>query len=268
MRLIFIGGGNMAQAIFKKLDYTKYSIIVIQRNPSKLAQLIAQYPAIKCFADVSEIQIVTTDILFLTVKPQDAQIVCAQIRNLSIQDNLIVSLMAGISCDSLTKWLHNKHLIRVMSNIAAEVSQAINAIYFSTPNLQQDNILKIFAAIGTNYVFTTEEIIDKMTIIGGSGPIYILLLIEILTNVFTKEFEFEALQSHNLVINLLKGCLAVIENNPTINVAQLMAKIVSKKGTTQAILDSLRQNNFADIINNSVLAGYNRAKELATTYKN
>ena len=79
-KLIFLGGGNMAEAIFAKLITEFKNIIVIQRNQTKLDRLKILYPSITVCANLDIIPN-NNDIVFIAVKPQDAEDLCEQYKN-------------------------------------------------------------------------------------------------------------------------------------------------------------------------------------------
>lgn len=265
-KIIFIGGGNMAEAIFAKLETTLFEIIVIQRNDAKRNTLGNKYPDIKF---ISTLNFYTTenDIIILAVKPQDAKITIASIQA-QIKSSTIVSVMAGITANTLYNWLDNHKVARCMPNTPATLGLGATGIYFSNniDEKHKQQIQDIFSGIGKSYVFDCESFIDKITPVGASSPAFVYYFIESLIATAINKFGFNDNDARDITLQVIKGSLAMIETNPDISIEQLRANVTSKKGTTEAGVNVFEQANFKHIIEEAEIACYNRAVELGTLF--
>lgn len=262
MRIIFIGGGNMAESIFSRLH--NHEIIVIQRNLQKIERLKTQYPEI-IFKPELDLITRADDLIFLAIKPQDAKIACHKIKQF-IQNSTIVSVIAGINCHSLGKWLENSNICRTMPNTPSQLGIGVTAIYFTPKCNQQQLILDIFTNLGKVYTFNDEDKIDQMTAIAASSPGYIFYYIEALIKTAVEKFNFNPELAKDIILQVVKGSLAIIENNPDISIEQLRQNVTSKKGTTEQAINILERYNLYNIISEAEIACYNRAKELSQLY--
>lgn len=266
-RIIFIGGGNLAEAIFAKLDPTTVDIIVIQRNLQKITNLTDKYPHIQ-FATNLELDTTEEDIVILAVKPQDAKDACLSIAKL-ISKSTIVSVMAGIPVATLASWLDNQSLVRVMTNTPASVGYAASGIYFNNSiNAGTQQLIKrIFNNVGKAYIFDDEDFIDKITPVVACSPAYVFYFIESMIETAINRFGFSEHDAKEMVLQVMQGSLQIITQNPQISLGQLRSNVASKKGTTQRAIDVFDKYNLKQIINEAETAAYNRAIEMANTFK-
>ncbi len=263
--LVFIGGGNLAEAIFSKISALNlYNISVTQRNSTKLAQLQAKYPHIIFFSNLN-IELSSQDIVFICVKPQDAKNTCNELKYLLTKPT-IVSVMAGVSIDSLTSWCSNSQIIRAMPNVLATIGYGVTGV-FCNDNITKtriDNILSIFNTLGKTFILDNEDYINKITTAAASSPAYVFYFLEALISSLIK-LGFNKDMAQEIILQVSKGSLALLDTN--INeksISELRQSITSKNGTTQAAIQVLEQSGFNEIINNAIIAGYNRANELST----
>jgi pyrroline-5-carboxylate reductase len=262
MKVIFIGGGNMAEAIFSKLNCD--NLIVVQRNSQKLENLKTRYPQIK-FVPRLDFTADPDDIVFLSIKPYDAEEACNEIAQYT-KDSTIVSIVSGITCHTLSNWLDNQKVCRSMPNTPASIGLGATAIYFTPAVTKQQIILDIFNRLGNVYPFEDEDKINQMTAIAGSSPAYIFYFIEALINSAVNQFGLSPELAKDITLQVVKGSLSMIENNSSMAIEQLRSNVTSKKGTTEQAIKILEKHNFNDIINEAETACYNRAKELARMY--
>ena len=266
-KLIFLGGGNMAEAIFAKLTSMYSNIVVIQRNQSKLERLTKIYPSIIVAPNLNFIPD-TNDIVFIGVKPQDAKELCS-VNQDKLSNCIIVSLMAGIGINTLQNWLHNQRIVRIMSNTPAMIGIGVSGMYCkSSVDVEIENkIMQIMKQTGLVQKLNTEDDINKITAIAASSPAYLFYFLENMLNVAVNQFNFDAVQARQIILQVARGSIALIENNPQLSLGELRAKVTSKKGTTQAACEVFDQYNLAKIIAEAEEACYNRAIAISNEFK-
>ncbi|MCE3269332.1 MAG: hypothetical protein K0R49_1584, partial [Burkholderiales bacterium] len=262
MKIIFIGGGNMAEAIFSKLNDS--NIIVIQRNLSKLEKLKLQYPQIN-FLPKLDFNTKSDDLILLAIKPYDAEEACKNIQQYT-QSSSIISIVSGINCQSLGTWLNNAKICRAMPNTPSTIGLGATAIYFTPTINNKQNILDIFLKLGKIYQFESEDKIDQMTAMSGSSPAYIFYFIESLIQSAIEQFGLSPELAKDITLQVVKGSLGMIEANPSISIEQLRSNVTSKKGTTEQAIKVFENYNLNKIIYDAQTACYNRAKELARLF--
>lgn len=267
-KLVFLGGGNMAEAIFAGLiSNHNFKIEVVQRNPEKIALLQQKYPTIKV-SKTLEYPLTAQDILVLAIKPQQAKEACAAIKD-KISDCLLVSVMAGLRCQTIASWLNNPRIIRTMPSTPSSVNKGITAIY-SAPavsNSEQNLVKEIFAGIGMVYSAKEENIIDKIVPISSSAVAFLYYFLEGIIDNAVNSFGFNHEEATALVKQLLSGSTALLEANPDIAISEQRQRVTSKKGATEQGVLTFENNSLHDIINQAMLNCYNRTLEMAKEFE-
>ena len=113
--------------------------------------------------------------------------------------------------------------------------------------------------ITENFEIKTEDDINKVTAISGSGPAYFFLLADSLVRA-CGDLGFSAEDSHKLVGKTFRAAALLSKEG---DFASLIKKIASKKGTTEAAVKILKKKNLERIIQQAVQAAYKRAKALS-----
>ena len=264
MQIIFIGGGNMAEAIFAKLEKLTTDIVVVQRNIDKRTILAKKYSYIRFLPELDFIPD-EEDIIILAVKPQDAKEACGSLPEIK---GMIVSVMAGISTTTLSAWLNNLKIVRVMSNTPANLGLGASGIYFpeSISVNQRQAILDIMSCVGKTYIFDSEIFIERITPVAASSPAYVFYFIEAMIDAAVEQFGFTPEEARDITLQVFKGSLAMVEANPDTPIQQLRANVTSKKGTTEQAINYFDKLKLKQIIADAEVACYNRARELGTLF--
>ena len=177
-----VGGGNMAEAIIKGLILSKIchpnQLLISDIRPERLDYLKNTY-GIEVFRKNAEM-VSKSDIVILTVKPQDIETAIFEFRDALKDETLIISIAAGINTAFLRQCLAKEMpIIRVMPNTAALALASMSVI--SKGPHATDRHLEIaealFKGIGETLILP-EKMIDAVTGLSGSGPAYVCLFIE------------------------------------------------------------------------------------------
>jgi pyrroline-5-carboxylate reductase len=179
----FLGAGNMAGALIKGLLHSKghFEIWASDVKPERLAALEKAH-GIKTTLDNHEL-VRVSDVLVLAVKPQVIDRVLAAIEK-DVAHHLVVSVAAGVSIDALEARLpKSTRIVRTMPNTAATVLAGATAIAGGTHATEKDLEItrEIFKAVG-EVVVLEESQLDAVTGLSGSGPAYVMLMIEALAD--------------------------------------------------------------------------------------
>jgi pyrroline-5-carboxylate reductase len=261
MKIIFIGGGNMAEAIFSQLNKIYTDIVVVDHNESRTSYIKLNYPQIK-HSFTLDFTPQQDDVIFLAIKPKDAP---TSLPNLPLNNAIIISLIAGIDCATIAKYLKNNNITRVMTNTILQFGYGTSGIFFS-PNVNSQHrstIKKLFSAMGDNYELDTEEDVNKFVAIAGSAPAYVYYLIEGFIAIAQNEFGFSAEDSKAITLQIFKGSVTAIEKSPQNTISELRRKVTSPNGTTERAINVFNDEKINEILLKAVRACYNKAKELA-----
>jgi pyrroline-5-carboxylate reductase len=182
----FIGGGNMASALVKGLLHAKVvppeRIIVGDVNEERL-KLLRDKHGVRTTTDNAEL-VRDADVVVLSVKPQVIDKVLAAIGKNVRSSQLVVSVAAGVPVSAMEARLPDgARVVRTMPNTPATVDAGATAIAAGTHATPEDlDVAKqLFAAVG-RVVTLDETLLDAVTGLSGSGPAYVMLMIEALAD--------------------------------------------------------------------------------------
>lgn len=264
-KIIFIGGGNIAEAIFTKLKSNE--VVIIEHNELRLNYISTAYPNLLVRKSLDYIT-TEDDIVILAIKPQNAKETCINLQK-NIGASNILSVMAGITTNTLQNWLNTDKIIRAMPNTPGLQSIGVTGMYF-TQTIEdsiRSKITHIFNNIGICYTFKDEDYINKITAVASSSPAYVFYFIESLIDSAIKNFQFSDKDATDITLQVIRGSLEMVQKNRDIAITTLRHNVTSTGGTTAAAINILEENNFKKTINNAEIACYNRAIEIGNSYK-
>lgn len=264
-RILFIGGGNMTQALVSGLIANNYSadkLTVVDRHAEKRELLASQFK-INVAAELAT-NIGDADIIVLAIKPQSAKAACLQLRPfLKNKKPLILSVMAGITIQTLTSWLGEFPLVRAMPNTPALVKTGATGI-FADSKVNQEQKLQIEAlvsSIGISAWLENETQIDAITALSGSGPAYFFLMMEAMQNAAI-ELGLPEKIAKQFAIQTAHGASALAQSSEQ-SLANLRNNVTSKGGTTEAAITVFEQRHFSELVKIAMKAAKERAEILS-----
>lgn len=262
MKTVFIGAGKMATAIVQgivKLDVIQKEKISAVDISADARKAFTDTTGVACY-DSADKLLKDAQTVILAVKPQYAEEAVKVIAD-KCKDKLIISIAAGITLKTLSKWFNHSRIARAMPNTPLTVG--CGASVFAAGNEVTDNdrasISAIFEASGIVYELK-EELINAVTAVSGSGPAYIFEMIDAMTEAGVKCGLPEEL-ARTLTAQTVKGAgEMVLQEIGT--PCELRKAVTSPGGTTEAGLKVMDNQDFRGLINEVVKAALNRAIEL------
>ncbi len=264
----FIGGGNMAEAMIKGLLSASFieakNVFVSEPSEAKRDTLHAEYK-IKVSADNREL-VKKCDIIILAVKPQIVQKVLRDIASLVGRDKLVISIAAGVPIaimDDVLRGGKNKKfsIVRTMPNTPALVQEGVTAIA-SGEHVRKIDVKiahRIFEAVGRT-VDVEEDQLDAVTGLSGSGPAYIFMLIEALSDAGVK-MGLSREVANILTIQTVLGSAKLARESGK-HPGELKDMVTSPAGTTISGLHALEEGSFHTTLMNAVEDATLRSREL------
>lgn len=267
MKLGFIGGGNMAQALIIGLksqqglnqQFAMQDITVIELDANIRAEL-SKNLGINTTDCLSSIQ--ACDVVVLAIKPQQLPALAKALAPL-LHNQLVISIAAGIRLCDLSRWLGDyKTIVRAMPNTPAQIQAGITGLY-AMPNVSAVQISladQVLSAAGSTVWLNSEEQLDAVTAISGSGPAYVFYMIEALQQA-SIDLGLNEAQAKQLSIATFKGAslLADASSSP---IETLREQVTSKGGTTEQGLLSLQDSRVKQAIILAAQKACQRAKTL------
>ena len=263
-KILFLGCGKMGSILLANLvEISKIKprqIAVIKNNCDKaiFSHKKSWHDDLLIIDDSSDFPPdYCADIIFISVKPQDAILATSKLLNRKItsENTIFISILAGKTINFLEEifkqFVVEPKIVRTMPNLPIQHGKGIFA-YKMNKNLQQNDIAyleSIFSSFGELLLLENEELFNVVTAIFGSGPAYIFLLQEILVNIATKNGIKEE-QAVMLVNHLFFGSSLMVEkyiaDDAKLNLQSLIElreQVTSKKGTTESAIAILTQDN-------------------------
>jgi pyrroline-5-carboxylate reductase len=183
MNITFIGGGNMASAIIGGLiarGWDRQHLRAVEILPAARDKLEQSFE-IKTYAMASA-EALHADCVVLAIKPQQMREAAMQLVPL-VKNALIITIAAGIRGSDLARWLGgHMRIVRVMPNTPALVLAGISGMYATAGVSAEDRerAASILGAVGETVWVDSENDIDAVTAVSGSGPAYVFYFIEAL----------------------------------------------------------------------------------------
>jgi len=264
--ILLIGAGRMGGALLKGWIRTRIGpLTVVEPDPSPELRKLARTNHIqlhKSVEDVSE----RIRACVIAIKPQVFKSEAARFKSIAELSALIISIAAGTSTKLMREaWGDDVRIIRAMPNTPGSIGRGISALYATRIATDADRKLaqRLLAALGETLWVGKESLIDSVTAVSGSGPAYVFLLVEALT----EAAQAEGLPSHaadRLARATVSGAGALLEADGR-PAADLRLDVTSPGGTTEAALELLLSaDGLKPLITRAVRAARKRAEELAS----
>jgi len=262
-RVGFIGAGNMGETLIKGIlsgRLLKKNDLIVSDKEAKRRQYLKRKYGIETIRDNLEV-LRHSDVLILAVKPQDARGVLSGLKNELTEKKLVISIMAGVR----TKYIEGGgrvRVVRVMPNAPALVGSGLAAVSPGRFALKKDMMFakSIFACLG-DVIEIKESLLDVVTSLSGSGPAYIFYLVEALASAGVKR-GLKKETALRLARQTAFGSGRML-NESSLSLEQLIKKVASKGGTTEAALKVFEVQGLRKIIEQGMRAAEKRAKQLS-----
>ncbi|MEG8948149.1 pyrroline-5-carboxylate reductase [Rosettibacter firmus] len=265
MKISIIGCGNMGLTYARSfIQYHKTNcndLFLIAKN-SEHAKKLEELNLGTVFNGITQ-EALNTDVLILSVKPQDFLNVASSITNKINKETLVISILAGIKLKHLQTALNHEIIVRAMPNMPAQYGMGIT-VYIPSEKTNIHHISTVenlLSTTGRTFMIEDENLMDGVTALSGSGPAYFYYIVMIMIET-AKKMGFDESLASLLVKHTMHGAFHVI-NNSDLDLETLIKKVASKGGTTEAAFEILKKNNFAEILSSAILRAEERSRELA-----
>lgn len=264
-RIGFIGAGQMARALahgFVRAGLVRPErIVAFDPVPAAAQQFAAEIGAVQLVADNSAV-IRAADIVFLAVKPQSVSGVAQQLPESVPPGVLVVSIVAGLSLASMARLLGTTRLVRVMPNTPCLIGQGASGYALGPTATEADSQLvgQLLGAVGTA-LRLDEGLLDAVTGLSGSGPAYVYMLIEALSDGGVR-VGLPRATATALAAQTVRGAAEMVLTGGE-HPAVLKDRVTSPGGTTIAGLQALEEHGFRAAAIAAVQAATERARELS-----
>jgi len=265
MKVAVIGGGTMGGALVKSILRARLALkgdIVVSDVSRDRRDMIKKRHGV-AVTDNNVEAVEGTDAVILAVKPQEMAAVLSRLSG-HLASQLVISIVAGISLDTISQISKQSALVRAMPNTPAQVGKGMT-VWTSSGELaleKHDMARKILASMGEEMYLKDERYLDMATAVSGSGPAYVFLFIEALIDAgvhigLTRDM------AQMLVIETVAGSAEAMKKMSR-HPAELRNMVTSPGGTTAEALFRLESGGFRSLVISAVVAAYEKAQRLGS----
>ena len=263
-KLGIIGFGNIAKAIITPLLNDKFlnpeQVYCLVKSNKSLENIKNSYPyKINIFlADSPDSKLVwDSPVKLLSVKPQQIN----DLNEFTInKDNLIVSILAGVSLKRLEEKFPNHICARAVTNIPILIGKGLTGISWGLKiNEDKKEFIKNIFKTSSRIYELPEEYLDIFLALTSSSPAIIALIIDSLSDGGLSGGLNKKL-SEELVIEMILGTVLLLKES-NIGITELRNMVTSPGGTTISALNTLEKSCFRSALIDAIMAARNRSKE-------
>ena len=261
MRLAFIGGGVMAEAIISGVLQGKIANpedLTIGEPITSRSEYLAQNYKVRTTGNNRE-AIDEADLVILAIKPQTLGPILDELSGHLGNNQTVVSIIAGTKLTTLVKGLDHQSAIRVMPNTPAQIGAGMS-VWTSTKQVSEQArewTKSILDTLGKEIEVDDEKYLDMSTAINGSGPAYVFTFAEALIDAAVHIGLNRAL-ARDLALQTLWGSSKLLLQSDA-HPAELRDRVTSPGGTTAEALLELEQGGFRATIMSAVAAAYEKS---------
>ena len=262
-KLVFLGTGNMAEALLKGLlreGTADPDEIVCSEPRADRREEIADRYGVEVTGD-NRAAAALADLLILSVKPQVMDALLTEIAPVVDARKLVVSIAAGVPSAAIARRLPAARIVRTMPNTPALVGAGATALSRG-PNATEEDVTvarALFEAVGTAVV-VDEGLLDAVTGLSGSGPAFVFIAIEALADGGVKAGLPRAAALSLAAQTVLGAARLVLESGR--HPSELKDQVTSPAGTTIAGVQALEARGFRSALIEAVDAAARRSREL------
>lgn len=258
MNILMVGCGRMGGAMLNSwagLEDISFTVV----DPAALSLPVG----VNHVQHVDDLGMVPFDVVIVAVKPQMIDDVMPAYVSLLRKGGLLASIAAGYSLKNLEAIFDGAAIVRIMPNLPALIGRSATGLFGNSKVTDPHKFLiaELMQAIGRAVWVASEDELDRLTAISGSGPGYVFQFMESFISA-AMDLGFTEKDARTLVLQTMAGAadMAIATDKP---VSELRKSVTSKGGTTQAGLNELRTGDALDrLMKATTKAAYSRALEL------
>jgi pyrroline-5-carboxylate reductase len=266
--LAFLGAGNMAEALIKGLLRAEvaapHELLCTDRRRERGEELTSRYGV--RFTSDNGAAAREADLIVLSVKPQVMNHLLEEISPALDARKLVISIAAGVPIEAIERKVgHGVRIVRTMPNTPALVGAGATALSAGSHATEEDLVQtkSLFDAIGKTVV-VDEPLLDAVTGLSGSGPAYVFLVIEALSDAGVKVGLPRYTAQELAAQTVLGSAKLLIETGE--HPGRLKDQVTSPGGTAIAGLHTLEAGGLRTTLMDAVEAATKRSKELGQKF--
>jgi pyrroline-5-carboxylate reductase len=259
MKIGIIGCGHMGGGIARRLA-NHHEMFLYGHHP-KATEALAKEIKGKYCKDANEF-VSQVEIIILAVKPKDLNSIVNQFSSKFSKKQILVSVLAGTTLQNLKQSFSGMTIVRMMPNLAVVHGEGVVGLSAvdTFDRKKRELLTKLFSPLGSVKWFP-ETMMDAVTALIGSGPAFLLVMIEAMVDVAIK-MGFNAVEGQELVLQMIQGTLSMLKETQK-HPAELKWEIASPGGTTIAGLNELEEFGLRNAIIKTFLAAFTHSRAMS-----
>lgn len=269
LHLAFIGCGVMGESIVAGLVKQELvdpaNISASHPRSERLWELSEKYGVTTCKGNAEAAREVAgkpNSAIILCVKPQRLERVLGDLKDILHPDQLVISIVAGARIEKLAEALGTAKIVRAMPNTPSQIGAGITAwtCTVAVEDAERSIVKDLLSALGKELFVETENMIDMATSLSATGPTYIFMVMEALTDAgvhmgFSRDMAKELVQE-----TMLGSVKFAMESHK--HPAELRNMVTSPGGTSAEAIYQMEKGSLRTVLSKAVYAAYKRAVEL------
>jgi pyrroline-5-carboxylate reductase len=201
-------------------------------------------------------------IVVLAVKPQDFEQLGHSLVHELHPHQVVLSIMAGVPLHSIHHHLQHERIVRAMPNTPGAIGAGFT-VWTATPEVPAADLTRVEAvlgALGRTAFFDDEKYLDMATAVSGSGPGFVMLLVEAMIDAAVL-IGFKRDMATEMVLQTFGGSISWAQATG-LHPVQLRNAVTSPGGTTAAGLQAMERAGVRAAIGDAVVAALERSRAL------
>lgn len=266
--LAFVGSGTMAEAMIQ---------VLLSKGCVAPAHICASGPRQERARDLEQRYSVmgttdnrraveAADVVVLSVKPQVMPMVLDELKGVIFPGALVLSIVAGVNTDTIATRLEHPAVVRAMPNTPAQIGEGMTVWTASqgVTELQRGQAQAILQAMGREIYVGDEDMLDMATAVSGTGPTYIFMMMEALTDAAV-HLGFSRRVATELVIQTVLGSAKFALQSDR-HLAELRNMVTSPGGTSAEAIYQLEKGGLRTVLSKAIWAAYQKSRRLGDAY--
>ena len=264
--IAFVGAGNMASSIIGGLLESGHPASLISAAdpfPDSLQRLQEMAPITACADNATAVA--DADVIIMAVKPQVMAAATDSIAAaVAANGALVISIAAGVTVAAMTARLGaDAAIVRCMPNTPALLGGGASGLYGNSnvSAAQRGHAQAILDAVGITCWVDSEQALDAITALSGSGPAYFFLFMEAMIDAGC-DLGLDRDTASTLAMQTGLGAARMALEND-VELVELRRRVTSPGGTTERAVQQFEADGLRQLVNNAMDAAAQRAAEMA-----
>ena len=258
MKVGFIGAGNMGSALMASMkEHATLLAYDISEAACKNAE--QKYNAEITGGVLETVQ--KSDVVFVAIKPQFLDEVFSEIASKITENQVVISMAAGVKIEKLNNFAPKARFIRIMPNVCASIQESMISVCCNS-NIKAEELNQAKELLSECGIVeeVPEKLMDCVTAVSGSGPAFVFMFIEAIADAAVR-CGMPRQQAYTYAAQTVKGSAELVLQTKK-HPAELKDMVCSPAGTTIEGVSVLEENGFRNAVIKAICAANQKSIDL------